>query len=262
MTTKKTAAIKKPNSRPSIGSAFELSLCAEVNNICPSCTQPLFRSKGGRNYKDYEIAHIYPLNPTPTERQLLENEVRLSANPNDAENLIPLCFSCHKVYDTPKTVENYRDLIQKKQAILLENMQRNIFLQYALEQEISEIIDALCDSNVEFDTDSEFEAKRVDSKLDGTIRPLTKQKIKNDVSSFYLFVRDRFSDLERIDPNKAVLVAHQVKGFYLKQKTICADQQQIFDNTVRWIQSKHSVAMTPAAEVIAAFFVQNCELFE
>jgi hypothetical protein len=262
MTTKKTAAIKKPNSRPSIGIAFELSLCAEVNNICPNCAQPLFRAKNGRNYKDYEIAHIYPLNPTPAEEEILKSEIRLSANPNDAENLVPLCFSCHKVYDTPKTAENYRALVKKKQDILLENEQRNIFLQYALEQEISEIIDSLCDSNVDFDASSNFEAKRVDSKLDGTIQPLTKRKIKNDVSSFYLFVRERFSDLERIDPNKAVLVAHQIKGFYLKQKTICSDQQQIFENTVRWIQSKHSVASSAAAEVIAAFFVQNCELFE
>ncbi|MYN13523.1 HNH endonuclease [Pusillimonas sp. TS35] len=262
MTTKKTAAAKKPNSRPSIGIAFELSLCAEVNNICPNCAQPLFRTKGGRNYKDYEIAHIYPLNPTPTEEELLKSETRLSANPNDAENLIPLCFSCHKVYDTPKTAENYRDLVQKKKAILLENKQRNIFLQYALEREISEIIDSLCDSSVDFEMGSNFEAKRVDRKLDSTIRPLTKRKIKNDVSSFYLFVRERFSDLERADPNKAVLVAQQIKSFYLKQKTICSNQQEIFDNTVRWIQSKHTAGSTPAAEVIAAFFVQNCELFE
>jgi len=262
MKTRKKTAASKPNDRVKISKPEELALCAQVDGACPLCGAPLFLKKAGRNYRQFEIAHIYPLHPTPSEVALLSNEEHLSDDKNSSENLIPLCFSCHSMYDDGKTLDKYREMVKIKKELLREGQQKQIFLQYEIEAELNEIIDFLCDDAADFPIQDSFQAKRVDEKLDRSVRPLTKQKIKNDVSSFYLFVRDRFSDLERVDPNKAVLIAHQVKCFYLKQKTLGLVQQQIYDNTVRWIQSKRPEVSQEASGVIAAFFVQNCELFE
>ncbi|WP_322092869.1 ABC-three component system protein [Paraburkholderia bannensis] len=262
MTTSNKSVKKNSNPRPHIGNAFEVSLCTEVNQACPNCGNPLFISKSGKRWRNYEIAHIYPLNPTAQEINLLKGEKRLSIDPNHEDNLIPLCFPCHNIYDNPKTVAGYRDLVKKKENIIRLRVQQNVFSQYHLEIEISKIIESLCKDDAQFDESPLNEAKRVDDKLDTTITPFAKRKIKNDVTSFYLFVRDRFADLERSEPGKAVLIAHQVKTFYLKQKTLSTNQQEIFENVVSWIKSKHSSSSETAAEVIAAFYVQNCELFE
>lgn len=261
MTTSKKSAKKITNLRPHIGNAFEVSLCTEVNQVCPNCGSALFISKGGKRWRNYEIAHIYPLNPTADEIELLKAEKRLSGDANHEDNLVPLCFPCHNIYDNPKTVAGYRDLVKKKEDIIKQRAQQNIFSQYHLEAEISEIIESLCKEDAQFEESSLNEAKRVDEKLDDTITPFAKRKIKNNVTWFYLFIRERFADLERSEPGKAVLISHQVKTFYLKQKMFTTNQQEIFENMVKWINSKYSNASETAAEVIAAFYVQNCELF-
>lgn len=65
--------------------------------------------KNNKLYKDFEIAHIYPLNPTKDEIELLKDEIRLG-NVNDLTNLIALCPNCHNSYDdiTQKVVDKYK----------------------------------------------------------------------------------------------------------------------------------------------------------
>jgi transcription initiation factor IIE alpha subunit len=54
--------------------AEELSLTTQVEGKCPLCGASLFYTKKSRSYKEYELAHIYPLNPKPDEKEELENE--------------------------------------------------------------------------------------------------------------------------------------------------------------------------------------------
>ena len=76
--------------------AQEIALVSQVERVCPLCSDPLFDKKKTRSYKNYEIAHIYPLNPLPEEKELLENEERLSKEVNHENNVIALCFKCHR----------------------------------------------------------------------------------------------------------------------------------------------------------------------
>ena len=255
-------AKKEVNARPSISRALEVALCTQVNEACPNCGKPLFKKKGKAVHKEYEIAHIYPLNPTPNEIELLKDQKRLSSDSNHEHNLIPLCFTCHSIFDNPKTIDGYQELMEKKEKLIKQSDQHQIFQQYHIEEDIIRVINSLLDDNVEFGEPTNFEAKTVDSKLSGSIKPLTKRKIKSDVSSYYLFVRDRFAEMEKLSPMTAVLIAQQVKTFYVKQKSLCLSQQEIFQNTVDWINLKFKPSSEDAANVIAAFYVQNCELFE
>lgn len=65
--------------RPPISRALEVSLCVQVDQTCPNCLRPLFKKKTVTKFKDYEIAHIYPLNPTLFELELLKEQERLGA---------------------------------------------------------------------------------------------------------------------------------------------------------------------------------------
>lgn len=43
--------------------AQQTALVTQVNRVCPLCVELLYYKKKGRSFKDYELAHIYPLNP-------------------------------------------------------------------------------------------------------------------------------------------------------------------------------------------------------
>jgi hypothetical protein len=248
--------------RPTFSPALILALCAQVEQQCPNCPNPLFRSKGGRLYRDFQIAHIYPLNPKPDELILLKDEERLSTDINHEHNLIPLCYSCHNIYDNPKTIDGYRDLVGKKKEIIAEQGKVEIFHQYTLEGEIKKVINSLLSSTLSIDNELSYEAKKVDEKINDSMRPLTKSRIKSDVAIFYPFIKNEFAEVERSFPTKGTLIAHQIKGFYLKQKSLSLNQQEIYHNTIDWLVSKMGTSSREAAGVVTSFFVQNCELFE
>lgn len=67
-------------------------LYAETGGCCPLCTQPIiFQKKGSKKpAKCYEIAHIYPLNPTQVQVTALVGYPAPSEI-NALENLIALC---------------------------------------------------------------------------------------------------------------------------------------------------------------------------
>src|SRR5450756_2625370 len=106
------------NDRRAISPAEAVELVAQVDNVCPQCGDALFYRKRGKSYKHYEIAHIYPLNPTDAEASILDGQERLGEDVNDVDNLIPLCLGCHGKFDKPRAVIEYQDLLQKKKAII------------------------------------------------------------------------------------------------------------------------------------------------
>ena len=75
-------------------------LYAETSGCCPLCSESiLFRKPGSsRLNKGYEVAHIYPLNPTPSQVTALIGRAAPQAI-NALENVIALCPSCHTKYD-------------------------------------------------------------------------------------------------------------------------------------------------------------------
>jgi hypothetical protein len=90
----------------------------------------------------------------------------------------------------------------------------------------------------------------------------TRRKIHHNVSDYFVHVRQRFQKLDREKPGTAVLISSQVKTFYLAQKQQGWSQQQIFAGVVSWIVAKTKPKTQEAAEIVASFFVQNCEVFE
>ena len=80
-----------------------LALTTQVGGTCPLCGIALFYRKKSNAYKRYELAHIYPLNPTKVQQKELENEELLDSDVNHPNNLIPLCTSCHGEFDKPRT---------------------------------------------------------------------------------------------------------------------------------------------------------------
>lgn len=248
--------------RDNYSEAQQTALVSQVNRVCPLCAQSLFYRKGNRTYKNYELAHIYPLNPTKEEQELLKDEKRLAKDVNEENNIIPLCKDCHGKFDNPRTVEEYRMLYGMKENLIKRSAQEEIWKEYHIESEITKVIKALyASNNADARSEIEFDPKAVDEKLNQSITGLTKRKIKNNVSDYYLFIRDTFAELDQNDIDLSDTISAQVKTYYLKQKRMGLSQQEIYENIVSWLTAKTKPETSDATEIIASFFVQNCEVF-
>ena len=244
--------------------AEEIALTTQVEGYCPLCGTALFYKKRGRNYRCYELAHIYPLNPTPAEAEELKDVELLSTDRNDPDNQIPLCTGCHTRFDKPRTRAEYEELFRVKRGLINRALQRALMREYPIEAGIHQIVVAL--GNVSFDEargeDLALDPKTVNAKCKTALPELIVRKIKRNVTDYYPHVKREFRALEQEYPSKSQLIYSQVRTFYLKQKSLGLQKQDIYQNIVTWFQSVTKTEMIEAPEVIAAFFVQNCEVFD
>lgn len=251
------------NKRVTYTNAQQTALISQVDRACPRCAKPLFYKKNSKSYKGYELAHIYPLNPTSEEMELLANENRLSMDLNDENNIIPLCKSCHGEFDTPRTVEEYRELVAIKQKIMERTKQIETWHRYHIEDAIEDVIKALFDdTSFDLDADIKYIPKEVDAKIDSTMSRPTYRKIRNYVSDYYIFVRKKLSTLDTSGDCLSEVISQQIKTYYVAQKKSGLTQQVVFENIVDWLNIKTKPETKDAAEIIVSFFIQNCEVFE
>jgi hypothetical protein len=252
------------NLRRSYSAAEELALTTQVGGYCPLCGASLFYVKKSRSYKEYEIAHIYPLNPTREELEELKGVALLHSDINHPDNLLPLCTKCHTRLDKPRTREEYESIFNIKRRLIEQAEQRNLNGSYPLEIEIQQIVKNL--GKINFDdldgSELELDPKSLFRKFDDSLSSVTQRKIKHAVSDYYLHIKEEFKNLELANPNSSQLIYTQVRLYYLKQKSLDLPQSTIFLNVVDWL-ARQTVAVSPeAAEIVASFFIQNCEVFE
>lgn len=240
-----------------------LILFSEVEGICPLCAKSLIYTKGGKQYKIFEGAHIYPLNPSAHEIAILKDEEKLSDDVNDINNFIALCRDCHKKFDNPRTVEEYRKLLSIKKKLIIKSENRKQFSSYQIEIEIKSILLKLANDD-DWSLEPEelsLDAIKVDEKANKTLTRLTKRKIKSDVAEYYLFIKDQFAELDKTNADTFETIATQVKAFYMVLKKAGHTQEDIYQNLSEWLSKKTESSSIEACKIVISFFVQNCEVF-
>lgn len=242
--------------------AETLALTTQVEGLCPRCGGDLFYRKAGRVYKKFDLAHIYPLNPSEDEIAELQDAPRLAADPNDPDNIIPLCTVCHTMFDKPRTRAEYDELFNKKRDALQRMRQRDVQKMYPLEDNIRQVVSRLEEiEEPNSPVTLAYEPQSLDKKFDETLPFPTRRKIRNGVRDYFSFVREELLALEKVSPAASERIATQVKSFYLQQEAMDLSQGQIYHNVVAWLKAKTRDESHDALEVVAAFFVQNCEVF-
>lgn len=115
----------------------------EVHGRCPICGKRLTHSKNGHIYRTFEVAHIYPANPKPEEEKLLAAEERLSDDVNSLKNVVAVCRICHKKFDTPRTIDEYRTWVRMKKKLLQENEIKDNYALFNIEDDIAVVMKTL-----------------------------------------------------------------------------------------------------------------------
>ncbi len=187
----------------------------------------------------------------------------LSSDVDHEDNLIPLCKTCHGKFDKPRTVDDYRQLVLLKRQLILRDSEKVLWHQYHIEQELAHVIDSLVASPPPLSPPGlTYDAKRVSEKTDATLAALTRQEVLRHVQDYYQYVSELFTNLDSEHPGSADLIAQQVRIFYLAQKRINGNQERIFRAVSAWILASSASGSPHAADIVASFFVQHCEVFE
>jgi hypothetical protein len=237
-------------------------LVREVLGMCPLCTKELHFMKGSKYSKAYEIAHIYPLNPTAAQAAALKN-IPPPADINGLDNVIALCVACHTEYDKDFKIDEFHNLQTIKQNILAQTSQYKSFGSYPLAKEIKIIIEKIVSTD-EFDevTEPGYNPVTLKSKIGNGISPVKRRSITNNVRSYYSIIREDLKQLEKQEQYKVKLLLSQIRSFYCAMLEKTPDSKDaIFEGIVSWLEQK-SKSSTEACMVLAAFFVQNCEIFD
>ncbi len=240
-------------------------LYAETSGCCPLCAQPILFSKKGstRLTKGYEIAHIYPLNPTPTQAKALVGRAP-PPEINALENVIALCPTCHTKFDKDFKVEEMERLRSIKDGFLAEAKARATAAQYTIQEEVYSILDNIValDDDVPEIPPARFDISTVDKKLRIGMSPLQKHEIKVYAVSFYVRIRDHIRVLEQNDQLAIRIIQNQINTYYLEmQKQHPDNKDAVFNFVAQWISSRTGRSLL-AAKVLTSFFVQNCEVFD
>ncbi len=244
----------------------KLLLFSEVGGVCPRCPNGLMYKKNGRDHKRFEVAHIYPINPTKAEELLLRSEEKLNEDLNHIDNLICLCVDCHTKFDKPRTVEDYQLLVETKKRLIQQFEQKRIWGKSSLEEEILEIIKKLADEDFVLDVDDtlNYDPKSLDQKLDSSVTMLTKRKVHHNVQDYYFAIREQFKELDRVEPTTSEIISNQIKGHYLQLTKLDSSytQKEVFDAMVNWLAKHANQCSGDACEIVISYFIQNCEIFE
>ncbi|BCZ48468.1 hypothetical protein psyc5s11_45350 [Clostridium gelidum] len=240
----------------------KMVLYSEVEGHCPVCGDILTHKKNGQIHKTFEVAHIYPANPRLNEIELLKNEIRLSEDVNDLNNVIAVCRKCHKQFDTPRTVEEYKKWYRIKQKLVQDIERKNTYQLFNIEAEIKIVLEKLNNPNSESELiHLSYESLKIDVKANESLSYIIKRTIKSDVVDYFDFIKRLFIEINKVTPYKFETLASQIKVFYFKCMQINQSQDYVYGALVDWIYEKTDCYSKRACEVVVAYFVQDCEVF-
>ena len=240
-------------------------LYAETGGICPLCTCVIIFKKPGseKPKKGYEVAHIYPLNPTTAQALALVSHT-MPADINGLANVICLCPSCHRKYDKDFKIDEYEKLRTIKDGFIQDANARKSISEHGLREEIKELIDSI--SNLDDKDliifDLQLSASTLNEKLKKGASSVLKRNIRNDVVDYFVTIQDELRLLEQRDQAAVKMLLNQINTYFWAMHSKHPDNKDaIFNYIARWISTKSGKSID-ASRIITSFFVQNCEVFD
>lgn len=241
----------------------QLFFLAEVGNHCPLCGRYLLKQTSHSVTKLYEIAHIFPKSPIPTDEELLNEVEVLGATSEDSDNKIALCKDCHTEYDNHKTLDSYNKLLNIKKEKLAK-LQIDIALsKHSIEEEVAIVIDKLCNLDIKtLDTlrSLNYNALEIREKINNKQSALI-HNIEQNVTKYFLFIKEEFVSVSNSSTVNLRTISASMRHAYEQSKARSLDEQTIFESLVLWI-SDQCQCQTYVANIIVSFFIQNCDVFD
>lgn len=240
-------------------------LYGETGGACPLCTQPIIFTKAGSKNptKGYEVAHIYPLNPTPSQALALTGYL-IPVEINGLDNVICLCPTCHRRFDKDFKIEEYTRIRAIKDGYIRDANARKAISEHTLREEVKEILELItsmqADGAQTFDL--ELDAKTLNDKLRTGASNFLKRNIRNDVVDYFVSIREEMRLLEQRDQASVKMLQNQVNtDFWEMHRQNPENKDVVFQYIAQWISTRTGKSID-SSRILTSFFVQNCEVFD
>ena len=233
----------------------------EVDFHCPLCGKEIFYKEQKKNNKLFQIAHIYPNRPTIAQYEVLNGAERLGADSESFENKIILCLDCHSTQDYHTSLDDYNRLLAIKKKLLEKSAINNAIRSLDLENDITIVISRLANISEKELASLNYDPVYLTNKFENN-ESLLKRRVESHVHTYFPFVRDCLKEIDGKDGFNQQVLAGQIRNCYLKMKGECSNKSVIFSHMTGWLNNKTQLISRDACEVIIAFFVQNCEVFD
>jgi hypothetical protein len=238
----------------------DLRFIIEVNGQCPLCGKSLTEMKNARTLKQFQIAHIYPHSATDEQENILIGLEQLGDNSESFENRIALCLDCHAKQDFHTTSNDYLRLVDIKKNLLLHSKAMEQLSPECIGEQIEEVLRLVATSSIGQLEQLKLDVVHVQEKIKENYPLLI--KVKGYVVEYFCYVQECFKLLESEGKLKFEVIASKVKTSYLTLKNTGRSQEDIFFALVEWLYNQTQKKHITACEIIIAFFVQDCEVFD
>lgn len=224
---------------------YGVHLLAEANNHCPydGCFKPL-RIGTMTNCKfDYSVIRINPKITVET-----------------VDNLIAMCPECGRRYRVEIDEQKLYRLEDIKLKLSSMRDAMDTLTEDRIVSGVERVIGKIPSIPVERIMELNYKPTQVANKMDKT-DPALFVKINTFVAGYYPDVRDMFKQAEIENGFNYEKFCSQVKFKFTDIKDSGLTQGQIFDELVDWLAGATNEDREPC-EVIIAYFVQKCEVFD
>jgi hypothetical protein len=244
----------------------ELSLLIEVNSCCPLCHSQLVLEKNGQSVTNYRATSIFPKSVSLNMRQEFEKIPRLTNNLDSYENTIMLCPGCSAKYQANTTFDEYQKLVSIKSSLLREKADLEKARSLPLDDQIAEVVGRIAELPGSDVTNQKFDVVEVKKKIYPEFF-LLERKTRNYIVENYPYVRELFAQLDGKGSLRFRRICRQVNNAYLDYADDGnlfeqQDQDKVFDALVAWLMHAIGSNHRIACEIMIAFFIQNCEVFD
>ncbi|PMN18123.1 hypothetical protein BCT39_05690 [Vibrio lentus] len=252
--------------RAQVTDTVKMSLLSEIQSKCPLCRKSLIkRKKTGAEVpvRVFDVAHVYPLNATERELDLLKDEERLCDDIDSEGNFIALCKECHKIYDTKKTAEEYRQLVEIKKAANKIRSLTDTWDTQSLHKDISIVAERISQlTKIELTPSHlSYDALKVSDKTNETFGLMNEMKVSTFIVTYFAHIKESLRCLEMQRKASSIFICSQIRSYYSLLELEGFNQCEIFDQMCEWFMVNTGINERTKAEVLVSYFIQNCEIF-
>lgn len=219
------------------------------------------------------ICHVNSLTISyGTSTTVLYDPVEFSDAPDSDEmKRILICVTCYRKGNYKKSKDGsepsswemlrkiYKDYMLKQE---IEQVFENNNLDSQIKGVLNELVEKPTDEELKKNRPENWNPKKVTQKIKKEEWMLAKS-IKTLADTYYFYVQSIFESLDNGSTKRFSRICDQVGSCYKEVAEKTDDQRQIFYDIRNWI-ARHAGVSENSQEslVIAAFFVQNCEVFD
>ena len=242
-------------------SSFEADLFCEAGGKCPLCGASLSSSESEKRFK---VVNITPLSVKCDYRVKREYESAVPQMPvlGSSEDRIVLCMECARDYSACPTRDRFRELVEAKHRMRSHEALIVDLSKIELERTLPLLLSRLGQvRDFEELSPLSMNALTIGRKIDLS-NQLLRIKIEALAVRYYNFIREQLRLLEMNGDIDFEMLAVQIRTCYIKLKKANNDQEAIFNHICNWISEKSGAKSRVECEVVTAFFVQDCEVFD